>query len=89
MAGRTGPNHPDVHTRVVNAQQPRHELGTIAKRHPAAMVRLRRDVRGALHGVALRAAHATLRRPSVSRVPEIGMHGLKGGPALSPMIITV
>jgi hypothetical protein len=29
--------------------------------------------------------HAPSRRPSVSRVPEIGTHGLKGGPALSPM----
>jgi group II intron reverse transcriptase/maturase len=30
-------------------------------------------------------AQATPRRPSVSRVPEIGTHGLKGGPAPSPM----
>jgi hypothetical protein len=29
--------------------------------------------------------HAPSRRPSVSRVPEIGTHGLKGGPALSPV----
>jgi hypothetical protein len=32
-----------------------------------------------------RVAHAPLGRPSVSRVPEIGTHGLKGGSALSPM----
>jgi hypothetical protein len=89
MAGRTGPNHPDVRLRVVNAQQPRHELGPSAKRPRDATSRLRRDARGALRGDEIRAAHATFRRPSVSRVPEIGTHGLKGGPALSPMTITV
>ena len=89
MAGRTGPNHPDGHTRVVNAQQPRPELGASAKRHRVTTSRLRRDVRGALRGVGGRAVHAASQRPSVSRVPEIGMHGLKGGPALSPMTITV
>jgi hypothetical protein len=89
MAGRTGPNYPDARQRVVTAQQPRHELGPYAKRRATAMVRSRRDIREAFRAVAVRAAHAASRRPSVSRVPEIGMHGLKGGPALSPMTITV
>jgi hypothetical protein len=89
MAGRTGPNYPDARQRVVTAQQPRHELGSYAKRRATAAVRSRRDVREAFRAVAVRVAHAASRRPSVSRVPEIGMHGLKGGPALSPMIITV
>ena len=88
MAGRTGPNYPDARQRVVSTQQPRHELGPYAKRRATAMVRSRRDVREAFRAVAVRAAHAASRRPSVSRVPEIGMHGLKGGPALSPMTIT-
>jgi hypothetical protein len=89
MAGTTGPNHPDVHEHVVTAQQPRHEPGPSAKRHPVPPSRLRRDARGALREGAIRAVHATARRPSVSRVPEIGMHGLKGGPALSPMTLIV
>ena len=89
MAGKTGPNHPVARQRGVTAQQPRHELGTYAKRLPAAMSRLRSDVRAAFRAVAVRTAHAASRRPSVSRVPEIGTHGLKGGPALSPMTITV
>jgi hypothetical protein len=89
MAGRTGPNHPDVRQHVVNAQQPRHELGASAKRHLVLTSRLRRDVRGGLCGVAITAAHATPRRLSVSRVPDLGTHGLKGGPALSPMTIFV
>ena len=89
MAGRTGPNYPDARQRVVTAPQPRHELGSYAKRRATATVRSRRDVREAFRAMAVHAAHAASRRPSVSRVPEIGMHGLKGGPALSPMIITV
>ena len=89
MAGRTGPNHPVAHPRDVNAQQPRHELGTSAKRGLAAFSRRRSDVRRDVREFAVGAAHAPSRRPSVSRVPEIGTHGLKGGPALSPMTITV
>ena len=89
MAGMTGPNHPDAHQRVVNAQQPLNELGTSAKRRPASMSRLRMDHRSAIRAIGGRGAHAAFRRPSVSRVPEIGTHGLKGGPALSPMTITV
>ena len=79
MAGRTGPNYPDARQRVVTAPQPRHELGSYAKRRATATVRSRRDVREAFRAMAVHAAHAASRRPSVSRVPEIGMHGLKGG----------
>jgi hypothetical protein len=89
MAGMTGPNYPDGLWRVVHAQQPRPGPGAHAKPLLTSMSRLRRDVRSAFRVVAVRAVHAASRRPSVSRVPEIGMHGLKGGPALSPMTITV
>ena len=36
-----------------------------------------------LRGTVRYPTQASLRRPSVSRVPEIGTHGLKGGPAIS------
>jgi len=85
MAGMTGPNHPDAHLRVVTARQPRHELVTQAKWLTPPMTRPRADRRSAFRVRGDRAMHASLRRPSVSRVPEIGTHGLKGGPALSPM----
>jgi hypothetical protein len=89
MAGRTGPNHPDTHPRVVPARQPRHELWRPAKRFGVGCLQLRGDTRRAICGVRLPGVHAGSGRPSVSRVPEIGTHGLKGGPALSPMTITV
>jgi hypothetical protein len=89
MAGRTGPNHPGAPSRVVNAQPPRHELGTPAKRLRASMTRLQPDSCCDLRVTGRRSAQAAPRRPSGSRVPAIGTHGLKGGPALSPMIITV
>ena len=89
MAGMTGPNHPGAHPRVVNARQPRHELGMSAKRLGTAISRLRIDLRRVVRVIARRGVHAASGRPSVSRVPEIGTHGLKGGPALSPMTITV
>ena len=89
MAGTTGPNYPDARERVVNAQQPLHGLGTQAERLPAPASRRRIDLRRVLRVVGDRDAHASSRRPSVSRVPEIGTHGLKGGPALSPMNIAV
>jgi hypothetical protein len=89
MAGMTGPNHPGAHQRAANARQPRHELGMAAKRRWAPMLRLRVDLRSVVRDIGRRGVHAASRRPSVSRVPEIGTHGLKGGPALSPMIITV
>lgn len=36
-----------------------------------------------LQGTVRYPSRATVRRPSVSRVPEIGTHGLKGGPAVN------
>ena len=86
MAGRTGPNHPDAHSRVVHARQPRTELGTQTERWLASSTRLGRDVPGAPRAGNGGLAHVWSRRPSESRVPEIGTHGLKGGPALSPMM---
>ena len=47
----------------------------------------RTDTRGAMRlGGFWCTVHASSGRPSVSRVPEIGTHGLKGGPALSPLM---
>jgi hypothetical protein len=89
MAGRTGPNHPATRLRGVNAQQPRHELWGPAKRQRVGSMQPRVDHRGAFCCFRRSGVHAGSGRPSVSRVPEIGMHGLKGGPALSPMTITV
>ena len=89
MAGRTGPNHPDAHPRVVNAREPRYELWRPAKRLGVGRPQLRGDAREAICGVRVPGVHAGSGRPSVSRVPEIGMHGLKGGPALSPMTVIV
>jgi hypothetical protein len=89
MAGMTGPNHPDAPPRVVRARQPRHELGMPAERLRAPLSRLRHDRRSVFRVSGGRGVHAASGRPSVSRVPEIGTHGLKGGPALSPMSITV
>jgi hypothetical protein len=86
MAGMTGPNHPDERSLVVKAPQPLHELGTRAKRLGVSTRRLRPDTRSALRGVEHWTVHAASRRPSVSRVPEIGTHGLNGGPAPSPMM---
>ena len=89
MTGMTGSNHPDEFALVDNAQEPLHELGTQAERLAGPTWRtdnpLRHDTRGAVRGVGRVVAHAWSRRPSVSRVPEIGTHGLKGGPAPSPM----
>ena len=87
MAGRTGPNHPDPREWVVhvNARQPLHELGTQAERSGRGTRCLWADPRSGMHPVGGWVVHAWSRRPSVSRVPEIGTHGLKGGPALSPL----
>jgi len=89
MAGMTGSNHPSELLLVDKAPEPPHELGTRAERLDGLTCRtdipLRRDTRSAVRGVGGRVVHAPSRRPSVSRVPEIGTHGLKGGPAPSPM----
>jgi hypothetical protein len=90
MAAESGPNDPDACTCDVQVRQPQCELWAGAERHGrasrGAMKRARIDTRAcAQRQVAPRVAHAPSRRPSVSRVPEIDTHGLKGGPALSPM----
>ena len=85
MAGKTGPNHPDSPERVVNARQPQPELRMLANRPRASTSRLRSDSRSAVRAVSAQDEHAASGRPSVSRVREIRTHGLKGGPALSPM----
>jgi hypothetical protein len=85
MAGRTGPNHPITRTRDVSARQPPHELGTRAERLGGPTWWLRADPHRLTRRVGRGDVHAVSRRPSVSRVPEIGMHGLNGGPAPSPM----
>ena len=89
MADMIGPNHPDEFALVAYARRPPHELETRAERFGVPTWRtdtlLRRDIRGAVRCVGRWVVHASSRRPSVSRVPEIGTPGLKGGPALSPM----
>jgi hypothetical protein len=89
MTGMSGSNHPDALLRIDQARQPRHELEPHAKRPLGSLSRRRCDDRSAFRDGPATVAHAASRRPSVSRVPEIGTHGLKGGPALSPMTITV
>ena len=85
MAGKTGPNLPDSHKWVVNARQPQHELRMPANRQHGSLSRLRGDSRSDVRDIVRCGEHAASGRPSVSRVREIRMHGLKGGPALSPM----
>ena len=86
MAGKTGPNHPDELALVVKAPELPNELGPRAEQCPLPTSRLRCDTRSALRDAGGRSAHAASRRPSVSRVPEIGTHGLNGGPVRSPMM---
>jgi hypothetical protein len=90
MAGMTGPNHPGEQCLVVKARQPLPALWTGAERLAALRQRIdyapRSDTRGTVRLQGVRSAvHAWSGRPSESRVPEIGTHGLKGGPAPSPM----
>ena len=89
MADRIGPNHPDEILLIDTARRPLPELWTEAKRFdgwlPRADSSLRVDIRRAVRWSGDRLVHAPTGRPSVSRVPEIGTHGLKGGPALSPL----
>jgi hypothetical protein len=82
MADTIGPNHPAEHVFDDNARELLNELGARAKRttrrYRDADNPLRVDLRGAVSRTAAWLAHAPSRRPSVSRVPEIGTHGLKG-----------
>jgi hypothetical protein len=91
MAAESGPNNPGARRCDVKVRQPRGELWAGAKlrgaTRPSKDFRRRADNRLCLlERNATPGAQAPSRRPSVSRVPEIGTHGLKGGPALSPMI---
>jgi len=84
MAGTTGPNHPRGRKSVAEAREPHDELETGAKwqRHPMpSRTNLARSDarRGRCAHRYVDAAHASSGRPSVSRVLEIGTHGLSGG----------
>ncbi len=90
MAAKSGPNDPGARMCDVQVRQPQHELWAGAERQRSSWQRPTPRVRGDAHARGQRrgdqaVAHAPSRRPSVSRVREIGTHGLKGGPALSPM----
>ena len=90
MAGETGPNNPTTHLRCVQVRQPQRGLGARAKSSASSVGAAKQTEPGDAGAVAVispptRSPHASQRRPSVSRVREIRTHGLKGGPALSPV----
>ena len=88
MAGSTGPNHPRGRKSAADAREPHDELWARAEWLRRLMAQrstvARHDARASrrTHRDAV-AAHASLRRPSVSRVLEIGTHGLSGGLTVS------
>ena len=84
MDGTTVPKHPHVREHAAEAREPGCELWAGAKRHPFPCGRSTHPPRGdARVGEQLLeqrgVVHAPSRRPSVSRVLEIGTHGLSGG----------
>jgi hypothetical protein len=84
MAGTTGPNHPHGRKSVAEAPEPHDELWTGAKWQRRPMSRRNKPVRsdarpGRCAHRDFDASHASSGRPSVSRVLEIGTHGLSGG----------
>jgi len=88
MDGTTVPNHPHVRKHADKAQEPGRELWAGAKRSTAPSNRsippARSDARTGARTLAMwRVVHAPSRRPSVSRVLEIGTHGLSGGLTVS------
>ena len=90
MAAMSGPNHPGARMCDAKVRQPQRGLWAGAERRPPQWQLTDEHARGDARGCVTRwsgrvGVHAPSRRPSVSRVPEIGTHGLKGGPALSPM----
>jgi hypothetical protein len=94
MAAKSGPNNPDARTCVVQVRQPQRELWATAKRRRSSRQRTIkhawRDAHACVQSLdEVVVVHAASGRPSVSRVPEIGKHGLKGGPALSTMSINL
>jgi hypothetical protein len=90
MAGETGPKHPGGREPGDKTRQPRSELWAGAERLRLSGRRVPRPPRGDVRGWARcgrspASVHAPSRRPSASRVREIRTHGLKGGPAPSPV----
>jgi len=91
MAAQSGPNDPGAHSGDVQVRQPQCELWAGAERHRSPwrhpIRRARRDARapGQRQGGSA-VAHAPSGGPSVSRVREIRMHGLTGGPAALPLV---
>jgi Tfp pilus assembly protein FimV len=86
MAARSGPKDPGAGSCGVQVRQPQSELRSEAERHctssssPIRRAQSDACVRGrGPDGCAV--VHAPSGGPSVSRVPEIGTHGLNGGPA--------
>jgi hypothetical protein len=91
MAARSGPNDPGAGSCAVQVRQLQNELQAEAERprsfwhSPIRRARGDSRARGRGHdGCAV--VHAPSGGPSVSRVPEIGTHGLKGGPAFLPLV---
>jgi len=90
MAATSGPNDPGLRTQREEARRPGSQHGPVA-RVGASAAGSSSNVTGVTPRRATRTARfANTARPdadrsSVSRVREIRTHGLKGGPALSPM----
>ena len=88
MDGKTVPKHPHVREHAAEAREPGRELWAGAKWHPltgrSSTPPKRRDVRvGERTPEWCGSMHAPSGRPSVSRVLEIGTHGLSGGLTVS------
>jgi len=84
LDGKTVPNHPPVREHAAEAREPGRKLWAGAKWHLApgrrSIQRTRDDARDGERSLVGRGTtHAPSRRPSVSRVLEIGTHGLSGG----------
>ena len=90
MADKIGPNYPGARTCDVQVRQPQDGLWAGAKRQVAHRPRREPGTRSDAcvlppDPCVVPAVHAPSRRPSASRVREIRTHGLKGGPAPSPV----
>ena len=84
MDGKTVPNHPHVRKHAVKAREPGRELWAGAKRYSTlsggSTNPVRSDARtGGPTSGTRKAVHTPSGRPSVSRVLEIGTHGLSEG----------
>ena len=84
MAGTTGLNHPHGRESVAETREPHNELWAGAKWQRRPMSPRSKPVRsderpGRCAHRDFSASHASSGRPSVSRVLEIGTHGLSGG----------